>query len=143
MRSRLTPSDVIATIALFFALGGSAFAVQNAIKPQARCATGAIRGIAVVTGEPLKGIANIGDQFTSSKAIFTRTFNCTGGTVEAKRLTASVYEVRFNGNPATDAVASAYGAAAGVQPLGGGVFRVTLSLPHNDGVDAPFIVVLI
>jgi hypothetical protein len=142
MRSRPSPSTVLAALALFFALGGSAFAVQNAIKPQARCATGAVRGIAAVTGEPLKGIANIGDQFSGSKSIFSRTFNCNGGPVEARRLTAAVYEVRFPGNTATTALVSAYGVASGVQPMGGGVYRVTLSAPNQEAPDVPFTVIL-
>jgi hypothetical protein len=142
MRSRLSPSTVIATVALFFALGGSAFAVQNAIKPQARCSTGAIRGIATVTGDPLKGMANLGDQFTNSKAVISRTFNCSGGAVEVRRVQASVYDVHFPGNAATTALVSAFGVASAVQPMGGGVFRVTLN-PTREAADVPFTVIVI
>jgi len=46
---RLSPSTVIAVAALFFALGGSAVAVTEAVKPQARCQPGAVR--AFVAGE--------------------------------------------------------------------------------------------
>jgi len=45
---RPTPALVISLAALFFALGGTAFAVGSKSAPQARCQTGAVRGIAVV-----------------------------------------------------------------------------------------------
>ena len=47
-RSIFTPGTVIALIALFFALGGSAFAVgehvQGLAVAQQRCANGSVRG---------------------------------------------------------------------------------------------------
>ena len=50
----VTPGTAIALVALFFALGGSAFAVGERIQSrsvaQQRCANGAVRGIATVTG---------------------------------------------------------------------------------------------
>ena len=39
---RVSPSLVIAGAALFLALGGSAVAVTEAVKPQARCQPGAV-----------------------------------------------------------------------------------------------------
>ena len=75
---RLTPATGVALIALFFALGGSAFAIgTRTAVAQTRCAQGAVRGIAIVQGEPLKGIANMTDQFSASPALFARKFNCT------------------------------------------------------------------
>ena len=41
---RVSPSTVLAALALFFALGGSAIAVQDAVRPQARCSPGAFAG---------------------------------------------------------------------------------------------------
>ena len=49
---RITPTTVIALLALFFALGGSAVAVTEAVRPQARCAPGAVRGFIAVNGDP-------------------------------------------------------------------------------------------
>ena len=65
MRPR--PSTVLAGAALFFALGGSAIAVNEAVRPQARCQPGAVRGFVAVNGDPTKGMANFPDQFTSSR----------------------------------------------------------------------------
>jgi hypothetical protein len=49
-RLSITPGTAIALIALFFALGGSAFAVGKRVQApsvaQQRCANGAVRGIA-------------------------------------------------------------------------------------------------
>ena len=131
LRFRPSPATVLSGLALFFALGGSAWAVGGkmiaAAKPQPRCAAGAVRGIAVVTGDPLKGIANIPGEFTSDPKVFSRKFNCTGGPVQVRRAGNGSWEVRFVGNPAQSAVAAPmHEAAAGisVQPLPGGSFRV-------------------
>ena len=144
MRSRPSPATVLASLALFFALGGSALAVSHAIKPQARCANGAVRGIASVTGESNKGMANIPDQFSSAKALFSRTFNCAGGPVQVRRIALGVYEVHFVGNAAQSAVVSASGAESWLQPMPGDVFRVGLHVPgRDDSMEAPFVVVAV
>ena len=63
---RITPATVISVGALFFALAGTAFAVGDRIQAstvaQQRCTNGAVRGVAVVTGNPSAGMANIPDQ---------------------------------------------------------------------------------
>ena len=87
---RVSPSTVLAALALFFALGGSAIAVRDAVRPQARCAPGAVRGFIVVNGDPAKGIANIGDQFTSAKPEVGARFNCAGGAPQARRVATGV-----------------------------------------------------
>ena len=144
MRSRPSPATVLASLALFFALGGSALAVSHAIKPQARCANGAVRGIASVTGEPNKGMANIPDQFSRSKALFSRTFNCAGGPVEVRRVSLGVYEVRFPGNNAPSAIVGGSGAESWVTPMPGGVFRVGLHVPgRDDSAEVPFVLVAV
>src|SRR5262245_1440702 len=88
-RFAINPSTVLALIALFFALGGSAYAVGERIQSpsvaQPRCANGAVRGIAVVTGIASQGMANFPDAFTSAGNLFGRKFNCTGKAVQARR----------------------------------------------------------
>jgi hypothetical protein len=138
---RITPSTVLAALALFFALGGSAIAVQHAVRPQARCAPGAVRGYIVVNGDPTKGIANLGDQFTSAKPMVGARFNCAGGAPQARRVDAGVYEVRFPGNGTQVAMVSAPAAETTVGLVGPGTFRVTLWVPgRQDAVDTPFAV---
>jgi len=141
---RITPTTVIALLALFFALGGSAVAVTEAVRPQARCAPGAVRGFVAVNGDPTKGIANIGDQYTSAKPAVGVRFNCAGAAPQARRVNTGVYEVRFAGNGAQVALASAGAAETTVAALGGGVFRVSLWVPgRQDAVDTPFQVVIV
>jgi hypothetical protein len=141
---RITPTTVIALLALFFALGGSAVAVTEAVRPQARCANGAVRGFIAVNGDPTKGIANIGDQYTSAKPAVGVRFNCAGAAPQARRVNTGVYEVRFAGNGAQVALASAGAAETTVAALGGGVFRVSLWVPgRQDAVDTPFQVVIV
>jgi hypothetical protein len=144
MRSRPSPATILSTLALFFALGGSALAVSHAIRPQARCADGAVRGIAAVTGDPGKGVANLPDRFSSAKNLFSRAFNCAGGGVQVRRVSLGVYEVRFPGNAGQAAVVSGANALSWLQPLPGGVFRVGLHVPgRDDEAEQPFTVVLV
>lgn len=116
--SRLSPATVLSAVALFFALGGSAFAVGGSILgsrvqagTESRCATGAVRGIAVVT----------------AAAKLQSAFNCSGRRVNVQRVAAGTYEVRFPGNTAPRAVATELGSCEGpatLDLLGPGHFRV-------------------
>jgi hypothetical protein len=141
---RPSPSTVLAALALFFALGGSALAISEAVRPQARCQAGTVRGYVTVNGEPSKGIANIGDQFTSAKVAFGARFNCAGPVPQARRVTTGVYEVRFPGNASQVATASSGGAETTIGYVGASVFRVSLWVPgRQDAVDTPFSVVAV
>ena len=138
---RITPSTVIAALALFFALGGSAVTVRDAVRPQARCAPGAVRGYIVVNGDPAKGMANFPDQLTSAKPLVAGRFNCAGGAPQARRVGAGVFEVRFPGNGAQVAMVSAPAAETTVGAVAPGTFRVGLWVPgRQDAVDTPFAV---
>ena len=44
-----------------------------------------------------QGIANFPDKFSSANNLFSRKFNCTGRAVQARRVEAGVFEVRFVG----------------------------------------------
>ena len=147
-RPALSSTTAIALIALFFALGGSAFAVGQGIQgvtaAQQRCANGAVRGAATVTGDS-SGMANIGGEFTSRKAVFARAFNCTGRATQVRRVAAGVFEVRFVGNAALTAVANATsGYLAALQPVGAGTFRVSLyAAGRDDEADVAFTVIAV
>src|SRR5919204_3673825 len=105
---RISPAMVVALGALFFAIGGSAFAIGQKIVPQARCANGAVRGFAVVTGDPTKGLANLPQTFVSGSPYFRTSFNCAGKPVQVRRQ-GDVFYIRFPGNAATTAVATVVG----------------------------------
>ena len=151
MRTRsfsLTPGTALGLIALFFALGGSAFAVgermQGPAAAQKRCANGAVRGVAHVAGTSA-GMANISDQFTGAGNLFTRRFNCTGKAVQVRRVEAGVFEVRFVGVAGASAVGSAPGdVLVAAEPAAGGAFRVTLHpAGRDDRVDVAFTIVVV
>jgi hypothetical protein len=148
-RISISPATGIALVALFLALGGSAFAVgehvQGVLATQQRCAQGAVRGIAVVTGDPRSGIANLPDRFTASRAVFARRFNCTGRAIQVRRVGIGTYEIRFLGNGAPTALASgAAGGAASADPIPGGAFRVSVTpAGRADPEDRPFTIVLV
>ena len=59
---RPSPALAISALALFFAVGGSAFAVgQRVAVAQPRCANGAVKAFAYVTGDPTVGIHNLAE----------------------------------------------------------------------------------
>lgn len=127
---RPSPALVLSGVALFFAIGGSAFAVgQRVGVAQQKCANGAVKGFAVVVGDPKKGIDNIPSAFSSAAVLFGSRFNCTGQAVEVRRLPAQEgFAVRFKGAATKAAVASVFGAnpgAATVTPLPDGSFQVS------------------
>jgi len=149
-RISITPATVIALVALFFALGGSALAVgermQAAAVAQQRCTTGAVRGIAVVTGDPKVGIANLSDKFTTARVVFSRRFNCTGKAVQVRRAGLGVYEVRFPGVTGGSAVANTLGGfQTAVEPLPDGGFRVSVAPAAGSGdqADRGFTIVVV
>jgi hypothetical protein len=145
-RLSASPTTAIALLALFFALGGSAFAVGERLQSlgvaQQRCANGAVRGLANVTGTSA-GVANIPDQFTSARTLFRRTFNCTGRATQVRRTAAGIFEVRFVGNSTQTATATGFADAyATVEPIGPGTFRVIVHpAGRDDKSDIPFMLV--
>jgi hypothetical protein len=150
--SRLpSPTAVVAGLALFFALGGSAFALgqATAVKYQPRCAAGAIRGIVVVAGDELRGMGSIPSSFSGSPSLFNRRWNCSGGAITVRRVETGVFDVRFAGNSANVGVASsALDGAVSVTRNGDGSFRVTVYSPAADQnidmkVDKPFHLVIV
>jgi hypothetical protein len=141
-RIRISPALVISLLALFFALGGSAFAVASKVAPQARCAQGAVRAVVEVTGQPDKGAANLPDQYTSSTSYLGRHFTC-GSSIQVKRSDRGTFYVRLIGNSATSAVASAGGpdpAGATVSRQPDGSFQVIIG-SHSAPTDESFTLV--
>ena len=95
----LQPGTALGLIALFFALGGSAYAVGERIHSpsvaQQRCTNGAVRGVAYVTGTSAgMGTFPIGSPApaTSSHASSTapaRPFRCAASRQESSRCGSS------------------------------------------------------
>ena len=89
-------------------------------------------------------MANVPDQFTSAKPAIGARFNCAGAAPQARRVNVGVYEVRFPGNAAAVAMASAGAAETTIGHVGGGVFRVNLWVPgRQDAIDTPFVVLAV
>jgi hypothetical protein len=122
-----SPATVIALLALFFALGGSAFAVgQATLAGQPRCAPGAIRGLAAVAGSD-----SMPETWTGR--FLNRKFNCAGKGVQVRRLDLGIYDVRFPGNASTVALVSAASQiSATVTRNPDGSFRVTVFSPEDN-----------
>jgi hypothetical protein len=139
---RPTPALALSLVALFFALGGTAFAVgSKELAGQPRCATGAVRGIAVVTGEKV-GLDTLTSAYTSNPGLFRFHWSCAGGKVLVRKANGpTAVDIKFVGNPSTIAIVSS---AADGTPNGGSVarqpdgsFRVTMG-GSNTGVPGPW-----
>ncbi len=97
-----------------------------------------------MNGDPAKGMANFPDPFTSAKPLIGARFNCAGGTPQARRVDAGVFEVRFPGNASQVALVSSGTAETTIGYVGNGVFRIGLWVQgRQDAVDAPFSVVAV
>ena len=119
-RFRPSPALFISLTALFFALGGTAFAIGQKSVPQARCQTGSVRGLAVVTGGEV-GLDSLPSSYQSGNGLFDYTWSCTGGQVLVRKpVDKNGIDVQFPGNPASIAIVSS--AATGV-PYAGSVSR--------------------
>lgn len=102
--------------------------------------TGAIRGAVTIAAA-----AGFSGTFTPVTG-----YNCSGGTIEARRLSMGRYELRFNGSPATQAVATAIvsGVKADMVSVatgGPGLFTILVLDPlpaPGSFVDDPFTVIM-
>jgi hypothetical protein len=84
--------------------------------------TGQIKGIVTVTASP-----TFSSTFTEVAG-----YNCSGKTIEVRRLSMGRYEIRFNDNPTTEAVmtpreAGAFAHESGVFPEAAGSFQANTS----------------
>jgi hypothetical protein len=137
-RVKVTPALCISLVALFFALGGTAFALGSKAVPQARCATGAVRGIAEInTSFDLSGLtANLQE----TPQAFSYTWNCTGGKVYIRKNNNGI-DVQFLGNPATVATVSGIDGgwpySGSVSRSSNGFFHVTMG-GSNSGAAGPW-----
>lgn len=150
------PPTALGLLALFFALGGSALAVSEgvlssaAVKPQPRCANGAVRGVAVVTGLPNQGVENIPNQYISDRQAFGRRFNCAGKGIQVRKVQNGTYEVLFAGLGGLSCLATSMASEAmstSCIPMGDGSYRVSLRGLDTSGnvlvvKDRPFMVVV-
>ena len=148
---RPSPALAVAAVALFFAIGGSAFAVVGRAEvARSRCSPGAIRGIAEVTGDPSKGIANMSGKFSTSSVLFGYRWNCGGGAI-AVRQERFGFDVMFAKNGARVGLGTAVavdGGAVAVSRNLDGSFHVAPAGDVPNGnfryrQDMPFVIVVI
>jgi hypothetical protein len=125
---RPSPALVLSAAALFFAIGGSAFAVgQRVGVAQPRCANGAVKGFAYVTGDPRVGIQNMPDTFSGNYGLFSGRFNCAGAAILVRR-DHDTFVIKFNGITGRTALVSGIGSnpqVMTVTALPDGSYRIT------------------
>jgi hypothetical protein len=132
---RPSPALVLSGVALFFAIGGSAFAVgQRLGVAQPRCANGAVKGYAYVTGDPRVGIQNMSEGFSSNPKLFSARFDCAGALVQVRR-DRDTFVIKFNGIAGRTALVSGIGSnpqTMTVTWLPDGSFRITPVHPADN-----------
>ncbi len=125
---RPSPALVISAVALFFAVGGSAFAVGQRIGiAQQRCVNGAVKGFAYVTGDPAVGIQNMSETYSSNPRLFSARFDCAGAAVQVRRA-QDAFQIKFNGIAGRSALVSGVGVnpqTMTVTALPDGSYRIT------------------
>jgi hypothetical protein len=134
---RLTPSLVVAMLALFVALGGSALAVHT--RTLGSCGNGSVKAFAALNFDSISGAFPQG--YTSQRRFFVARYSCTGRAAQLRHSGAGIWDIRFPGiapRAATVSILSANShGAASWSVLGDGAFRVyTLDAdgtPHDHG----------
>jgi hypothetical protein len=131
----------------------NATTADNALALGGRASSGYVRNDCAGFGQ-VKGFAHvIGSASFSSTFVTVFGLNCSGQTVEARRVGTGEYIVRFNGTTATIAVAGLLGPQGGPSP-GNTVAEATQTAPgefdvllqhSTDGAltDVPFVVILV
>lgn len=139
---RPSPALLVSLVALFFALGGTAFAVgSKEFAAQPRCSVGAIRGIAVLIAGPT-GLDSLTSTYSSAPNLFGYHWNCGGGKIMVRKPSDFPgVEIRFAGNPSSIAVVSSVALgvpyAGSVSRMPDGSFRVTMG-GSNSGAPGPW-----
>ncbi|MBV8065243.1 MAG: hypothetical protein JOY72_02875 [Actinobacteria bacterium] len=148
-RIRFSPALSISVVALFFALGGTSFALTTKSAPQPRCATGAVRAMAEIN--PSFDLSSLTTNLQAWPAAFNYAWSCTGGKVYIRKNDNGI-DVLFVGNPASEAVVSGtdggWPFAGSVTHESGGWFHVTMGGSNADALGpwqiqnfAPFVIV--
>jgi hypothetical protein len=108
---RVSPSMVVSCLALFFALGGSALALDGHQAKAVRCPAGQPRAIATVTGLPDLGggvpgvFQGLPNHWTGAGRYFGYRWSCSGQPIQVKALIPDPktdtygFDIRFPGNP--------------------------------------------
>ena len=137
MPRKPSPALAVSLVALFFALGGSAFPFGH--RGLARgCGAGNVRGAVVVDAS-----ASLSDAYTTLG--LRGAYNCSGRGVQVRQRDVGVYELRFAGNPGSVAVATPIGLSPFVvtwSPAGRGVFRIFVTYTSGDPTDGSFALVV-
>jgi hypothetical protein len=123
-RVKVSPALCVSLVALFFALGGTAFAVGSKAVPQPRCATGAVRGIAEIN--PSYDLSTLTTNLQETPQAFSYAWNCTGGKVYIRKNNNGI-DVQFLGNSGTVATVSG---TDGGWPFSGSVSRSSSGFFH-------------
>lgn len=137
--SRFSPAFGVALVALFVALGGSAFALGKRAAPVLRCGNGSIKAYAAVDLDSYVG--SLPQQFSSDPKLFAARYDCKGGSPELRPRAPGRYELRFPGITAKSAVVSILSGSAGTVSFhvaDDGTYEITVLDPSGNATQRGF-----
>ena len=140
---RLSPALAVAVLALFVALGGSAFALGKRTVPVVRCGNGSVKAFAAVDFNAFSG--SLPQSFTSDPKFFAGRYNCAGGAVELRPRSGNEYDIRFPGLRARTAVVSVLSGNPGTASYhvaDDGTFQIQVLDPSGNPVERGFTIVV-
>lgn len=103
----LAPSSVSSSTVINNSLGGDDIN-ESQLNLGNLCRTGLIHSWARV-----KGSSTMPSTYTTSSTYVDTTHNCSGGTVEVRRVSEGIYNVRFGGDPAALGQGTSYNGSSG------------------------------
>jgi hypothetical protein len=139
---RITPSMVVAALALFAALGGSAFAVGTKAA-KLGCAAGAAKAYVAFDADHFVG--SFPQSFSNNTKLWARRYTCNGRAPEARGTSGGI-EIRFPGVPAGAPVVSVMqstGGFASVTITNEGTYRVQTWDPGGNAAGRGFTLVIL
>jgi hypothetical protein len=95
---RLVTAALVAAVGIAAVLVGPGLAASTQVA--ARCGPGTVKGVAIVVGDPHKGMANLPTSFSGAANLFDYRWNCSGGAITVRQSDrAPGFDIHFAGNP--------------------------------------------
>jgi hypothetical protein len=104
IRRLVNPPLIVAMLALFVALGGSALAVRAKSRPVVVCGNGSVKAFAAIQLDSFVGAFPA--QFSDAARLFNARWSCNGAAVQVRDAGRGVLQLRFPGLSVRSAVVS-------------------------------------
>jgi hypothetical protein len=140
---RLSPAMGIALVALFVALGGSAFALGKRTVPVVRCGNGSVKAFAVLDLDAFSG--GLPQAFSSDPKLFAARYDCAGGAPQLRARAGGQYDLRFPGIRSKSVAVSVLSTSPGTASLhvaDDGTYQIQVLDPSGNPTQRGFAIVV-